>query len=959
MSAPRPARIPVSTYRLQLRRGFGFREVCELIPYLSRLGITEVYSSPILAARPGSSHGYDIADHRKLNPELGSEEDFRRLSESLAAAGLGLLVDFVPNHMGVDPTANLWWRDILENGPAAASARFFDIDWDPVAPQLKNKLLLPLLRDQYGRELEAGRLRIQYADGAFTLNYYEHNLPLNPRPVRRVAAHNLGQLERELGPEAPELRELQSIIFQLEHLPVYTESEPRKVTERHRESLVARERLAALVGKSEAIRRHIESNVRIFNGRPGEPESFRLLHELLEEQVYRVAYWRTARDEINYRRFFDINELAGLRMEDPVVFEATHGLLLELVRGGAVTGLRLDHVDGLFDPAGYFRRLHDAIAHDARRVYVAVEKILAKNEPLRADWAVHGTTGYEFLNLVNGLFVDSRNAEKLRRTYALFTGRQESFAQVVYRSKKVIMQTAMASELSVLAHELDRISEQNWRSRDFTLASLEAALREIVACFPVYRTYVGGGEHSALDRQTIREAVSRARRLNPAMEASIFEFIHEVLLPARQPGQSEEEYERLVRFARRFQQYTAPVQAKGIEDTAFYRYGPLVSLNEVGGDPSRFGCSREEFHAANRERLKQRPLSMLATATHDTKRGEDARARLNVLSEIPDQFRSELLQWARLNASKRTPVDGLPAPDRGDEYLFYQTLVASWPPGWVGPPSEEYRDRIRGYMWKAIKEAKIHTSWINPSEPYDAAVMEFVDRVLDAAAGEEFLVRFTAFQERIGRLGMVNSLAQTVLKIACPGVADFYQGTELWDFSLVDPDNRRPVDFALRRRLVEDLEPLLAEEAAPGEVADALAGMLSAWHDGRIQLVVTAAGLRLRRRLAGLFLDGAYLPVAARGPFQEHVVAFARTGPEGRVLAVVPRLVATLTRAEPEAPLGEEIWKGTTVILPREIEGRSFTNVFTRETLTATGRAEAELRVAAVLRHCPVALLVG
>jgi len=956
--APPPSRIPVSTYRLQFHGGFRFREAEALIAYLARLGITECYCSPLLAACPGSSHGYDICDHSRLNPEYGTEEDFAAFTDALAKHGMGLILDFVPNHMGIDPSANQWWRDVLENGPSSRYARYFDIDWDPVKSELRGKVLLPILGDQYGSVLKNGELQIQFEDGAFSLRYFERNLPLNPRQMRQLLEHNLPEVSGQRALEDPDLREFMSILFQLEHMPAYTETDLHQVLNRHREKEVVRERLARLTGASEQIRRHIAENVRVFNGEAGNPASFDLLHNLLDAQAYRLSYWRTALHEINYRRFFDINELAAIRMEDREVFDAAHGLVLDLIRKGTVTGLRLDHVDGLFDPKEYFDRLISSCG-EGRVAYVVGEKILTAGEALRRDWAIHGTTGYGFLNDLNGLFVDSRKAQAFWKLYARMAGTEERFAEIAYESRRLIITTSMVSELNLLARELNRISEVNRAFRDFTLASLQEALREVVACFPNYRSYCTAKGWDEFDEKTVDTAVARALRRNPALEPSIFHFLRQLLLPTRGTILPEDQYERGVQFAMKFQQYTGPVQAKGMEDTAFYRYGVLLSLNEVGGDPARFGRPAEEFHRANRERRESWPLAMLATATHDTKRGEDARARLNVLSELAEEWRAGVLRWARTNAGMRTQVDGTPAPVRGDEYIFYQSLLGSWPPG-MEEPDAEYVERIRRFMLKAIKEKKEHTSWIHPSEAYDTATSNFVHRALTGRRAKRFLRSFFPFAKRVAWLGMLNSLSQTVLKIASPGVPDFYQGTELWDLSLVDPDNRAPVNYARRQEFLDQMEPLLADSAGASEAGPAVAEMLANWQDGRIKLYVTTAGLRLRRQLPSVFLDGEYVPLDVEGERKDHVVAFARILGNRSVVAVAPRLVAGLAGTENRIPVGAEVWGESAVALPQNLAGHTFQNVLTREELKPVATNEgARILPADAFRVFPVAILKG
>ena len=946
--------IPSSTYRFQFHRDFRFTDATILLPYLHQLGITACYSSPYMKANPGSTHGYDICDHNQLNPEIGSAADYAAFTAGLAAQGLGQLVDFVPNHMGVNPRINPWWRAVLENGRCSPYATFFDIDWEPIKPELRNKVLLPLVGDQYGAVLERGELQLDYVDGAFVLRYFDHELPVNPRPAAMVLRHQLATLQQRLGDNDPNLREYLSIITALDHLPPDTDTDPARIAERQRETAVTQERLARLYDGAPPIRQHVADSLRAFNGIAGQAASFDLLHTLLEAQAYRLAYWRTAADEINYRRFFDINTLAGVRMEDPVVFVATHVLLLQLLRQGTVTGVRLDHIDGLFDPLEYLVRLRGA-ADDGTPTdgpYIVVEKILSAGESLNRQWPIDGTSGYDFLNDVNGLFVDVGNARRMLRVYQRFSKRRTPFADVVYESKRLIMQTSLASELNLLAHALNRLSEADRRTRDFTLNALRVALREVVACFPVYRTYVSPSGCSDTDTQTIDAALQRVRRRNPTMESSIFAFLRSVLLPDT-AAVSATEYQRRVEFAMKFQQYTGPVQAKGLEDTAFYRYGVLLSLNEVGGDPSRFGRTPAEFHAANRQRQEHWPHTLLATATHDTKRGEDARARLNVLSEIPDEWSRHVFRWTRSNAGNRTLVDGQPAPDRNDEYFFYQTLLAIWPPG-ATAPGPHLVDRLRQYMLKAVREAKVHTSWIIENSAYEAAVSRFVERTLHGRSARRFLPSFLALQARIAHFGMINSLAQLVLKIVCPGVPDFYQGTELWDLSLVDPDNRRPVDYAVRQHLLDELRPMLAE----GDRTAAVADLLAHWQDGRIKLFLTVAALRLRHHRRDLFLSGTYEPLSLSGDKAEQVCAILRRAGEHAVIAVVPRLCTRLVE-ESRLPIGADVWGDLRIELVPGAPS-TYRDLFTGATVSPRLAGEhVELAVAEVLRSCPVALLVA
>jgi (1->4)-alpha-D-glucan 1-alpha-D-glucosylmutase len=990
-------RVPVATYRLQFSRAFTFSAARQMVPYLEALGVGDVYASSYLAARPGSLHGYDIADHNRLNPEIGTEEDYQRFVAALQDRGMGQILDVIPNHMGIAASCNPWWNDVLENGPSSAYAEFFDIDWDPVKRQLANKVLLPILGDQYGRVLENQELILEYADGTFSLRYHETRLPIAPRSATQILGHRLEALTATLGEADPHLQEYQSIITALTNLPPRTETAPDRVRERMREKEVIRRRLARLVEACGAVRASIEETVRIFNGKRGDPRSFDPLDRLLDDQSYRLADWRVAAEEINYRRFFDINELAAIRMENPAVFRETHRLILQLVAEGKVTGLRLDHPDGLSDPPRYFHALqrerfaqvactrlprgkamtssdreaavgqageqYDAACHEdpaqrgCRPLYLLAEKILARGERLPAHWAIHGTTGYEFLNLVGGLFVDSSNEKAMTAAYTAFTGQRTTFADLVYESKQLILRVSMSSELNVLGHALSRLAERDRHSRDFTLNSLTHALREVIACFPVYRTYIDGqGPEVALqDRACVEVAVAFAKRRNPATNVSVFDFVRDVLL-LRYPENADEAYrEAQLAFVQKFQQVTAPVTAKGVEDTACYRYNRLVSLNEVGGEPDRFGISVEEFHRQCLSRQEKWPDGLSATSTHDTKRSEDVPARIHVLSEIPREWRAAVGRWHRWNRRHASQVDGRPAPDRNDEYLLYQTLVGAWPLGAMGQEEvAAFTARIQQYMLKATKEAKVNTSWINPNEAYDEALRTFVARILGPGSGNRFLPDFTAFQAFVARLGMVNSLAQTLVKITAPGVPDFYQGTEVWDFSLVDPDNRRPVDFAVRAALLDGLR----ERITAGGVEELARELVEHWPDGRIKLYTIHRALTCRRRFPELFRSGAHVPLAVVGQHGAHACAFARRDQTGAVVTVVPRLTARLTDNGARHPLGHDLWGTTWVALPPELPGGPYLNLFTgTEVGTALSDAGRALAVGEILADFPVALL--
>jgi (1->4)-alpha-D-glucan 1-alpha-D-glucosylmutase len=979
-------RVPLATYRLQLGPDLTFDDAAEVVAYLAELGVSDCYTSPFFENASGSAHGYDVSDHNRFRRALGDEAAFQRFADALRRHRMGLLIDIVPNHMGIARNRNAWWSDVLEHGASSRYAPFFDIDWAPVKPELANKVLLPILGDQYGAVLDSGQLQLELHDGTLSIRYYDTVLPVAPRTYVQLLRHRLPELERALGSAHPDLLALKSVHDQFLTLPHRTETDPARVAARHREKEIATQKLRELLASSADIRDFIEDNVRRFNGAPGDPASFDLLDGLLRDQVYRLAFWRVAGEEINYRRFFDINELAAIRMEDPRVFAETHRLVFRLVRDGVVTGLRVDHPDGLYSPAEYFHRLQracflevarrlvgadrgpagadwrdrtalegwDALAARSpalRAFYIVAEKILAPGEPLPPAWAVSGTTGYEFLNLLNGIFVDRSQARAVDETYRRLIRAAPIFSEIVYESKRLMMQTSMASEIAMLAHRLNIISEKHRSTRDFTLGSIRRALREIIACFPVYRTYVGDapdrerrvedGDWASLgpterDQEYIARAVAQAKRRALATDVTVYDWIQDCLTLRIPAWATEADRRERLDWLMRFQQLTGPVTAKGYEDTALYRYARLISLNEVGGDPARFGTSLAEFHAAMAARQRETPHGLSATSTHDTKRSEDVRARINVLSEIPHVWRQHVLRWQRLNRRHRAMVDGRPVPEPNEEHFLYQTLVGAWPIG---------ADRLRAYLLKAVREAKVHSSWVNPNPRYEEALLAFADALLDPTRSEEFLADFTAFQGRVAWYGALNSLAQTLVKITAPGVPDFYQGTELWDFSLVDPDNRRPVDFALRRWLLEGLTAELALRNDPRALAEEL---LKSWEDGRVKLYVIRQALACRRARRTLFERGEYRPLEASGALGEHVCAYARVAGEAAV-TVVPRLLAR--RGMDEPPLGPAYWADTTIPAPA---AAPLVNVFTGERVEPD---QGRLPLGRVLARFPVALL--
>lgn len=973
-------RIPLATYRLQFNRTFTFQDAKQLIPYLHELGISDIYASPYTKARPGSMHGYDVVDHNALNPEIGTQEDHYQFVQELKAHGMGHILDIVPNHVGIAESSNPWWQDVLENGPSSHFASFFDIDWKPVKDELENKVLLPILGDQYGKILENKELTLSYEEGAFFVYYYQHKLPIAPRTSAVILKHRLDDLKEILGGENPHFLEFQSILTALSYLPPRTEKDPEKITERYREKEIIKKRLASLCDASSEVKTFIEENVQIFNGIKGDPRSFDLLDALLDAQAYRLAHWYVAGEEINYRRFFDIKDLAAIRMEKPEVFEETHRLVLQLIREGKVTGLRVDHPDGLFAPVQYFVRLQKSCLvqwvyglvaqsqefsedqwkdlerqllkhYDEEQIrnpdslmvkplYLIIEKILSKGETLPEDWPVYGTVGYDFLNSVNGIFVDRANEKVFKDIYVKFIRTSIHFEDLLYEKKKLIMQVVLASEINILGHQLNRISEKNRRSRDFTLNSLTNAIREIIACFPIYRTYIGNKRDTVTerDRGYVQTAVEKAKKKNPAIDPSVFDFVRDILLLKNLENLEEQDRIEQQNFVMEFQQVTGPVMAKGLEDTTFYIYNRLVSLNEVGGAPQEFGLTVAAFHKQNLERRKRWPYAMLSTSTHDTKRSEDVRARINILSELPREWKSCLTRWSRFNRKKKITLNGQRIPDPNEEYLLYQTLLGVWPLETMSKEDYQvFQERIQAYMLKAIKEAKVNTSWINPNKEYDQAVQIFVRSILDDSKSNPFLEDFKVFQRKIACYGIYNALSQTLLKMTIPGVPDFYQGNEIWDFSLVDPDNRKPVDYALRRKMLRTLKDWLSDSTKEFTLLECenlmklTKELVETREDGRIKLYLTYRTLTYRRQRKELFMEGSYIPLEELGSKKDHICAFARRYKNQLIVVVVPRLLTRLLRTPEDLPLGGSVWGDSFLIAPNEQVGQTYYNIFTGE----------------------------
>jgi (1->4)-alpha-D-glucan 1-alpha-D-glucosylmutase len=972
-------RAPISTYRVQMHAQFTFSDAQNILPYLKQLGIGDLYSSPIFEARSGSQHGYDVIRHGRLNPELGGEDGFHQLSAALNDANMGLLLDIVPNHMGIGNNST-WWQDVLENGRASEYATFFDIDWEPLNPHMRGKLLLPILGKQYGEELEDKKIQVAFENGHVRIHYYDHSLPVAPRMIPM------------LFPEQDDAKDgvpqwFRDLLKELSHVPPHDTTDPNLAAQRREQLKELRPRLQKALRLPE-MQPILQRAAERINGVEGKPESFDLLHTVLELQPYRLAYWRVSSEEINYRRFFDINDLVGLRMEDPKAFAQTHSLIRKLLAARQVTGLRIDHCDGMFNPRQYLIRLQllyiasqcsgacpkeplspngiELEIRDALRgydwtlsqgpLYSVVEKILEPREALPREWPVRGTTGYDFLHLANNVFIQAQNEAKFTALYTKILGRELDPSELIYRCKLQVMQTSLSSEVYVLTNLLSRLAADDRRARDFTESILESVIRETIACFAVYRTYIDDrGQYTERDIAFIAQAIWRAKYRNPETDPSAFEFLQNTLLLG---DKNDKMYPARLYFALKFQQLTGPITAKGVEDTAFYVYTRFLSSNEVGSSIKSFGISTDLFHATNQDRLQNAPDSMLATSTHDTKRSEDVRNRLNVLSELPTQWSSIVRRWIRLNARyKQKLPDGRIAPDSNEEYLIYQTIVGAWP--WKMETLDdrhEFLERIKQYCKKALSEGKVNLSWMNPNPAYLDAVNSFLTAILlpqGRARETRFVETLEAFLPPVQLFGAINSLSQLVLKLASPGVPDIYQGTDLWDLSLVDPDNRRPVDYTRRAQFLEALQDLHQREGTAAVCADVLRTI----PDGRIKLWTMHRALIIRRELHPVLRYGEYIPVNIDAERQQNAIAFLRRDPSTRqsVLVVVPRFPCSLAHGKPNLPLGD-MWGKGVISLPDQ-SPRNFVNVFTGKEIQADD--SDQMKLGDIFAEFPVAILTS
>jgi (1->4)-alpha-D-glucan 1-alpha-D-glucosylmutase len=904
-------------------------------PYLADLGISDLYASPILTPRRGSQHGYDVVDCHAINPELGGMERFEILSQILKQHGLGWVQDIVPNHMAFD-SQNQVLVDVLENGPDSPYHEFFDINWNHLYEGIRGRVLAPFLGKFYGDCLESGELQLRYSEQGLAVHYYEFRFPIRIESYYRVISYDLARLRNQLGRSHPHFIKLLGGLYLLKYIPSGEEGQ-----ERYNQISFIKQLLWELWNSAPEVREFIEENIHIFNGEAGKPESFDLLDSLLDEQFFRLSYWKVGNEELNYRRFFTINDLISLRIEDAKVFEFTHKLILKLVAEGKINGLRIDHIDGLYDPAQYLQRLREKAPY----VYLVVEKILEHGEELPVNWPCQGTSGYDFLGMVNGLFCQPASETDFTALYHSFIGDATSCATLIDCNKRMIVDKHLAGDIDNLAHLLKRISERYRYASDFTLYGLQMALVEIMVQFPVYRSYIGRAGSSRADQDCIRQIIDRVRPHIPDFRNEL-EFIKRFLCLEFDEHMAAEDKDQWLHFVMRMQQFTGPLMAKGVEDTVFYVYNRLLSLNEVGAGPLQFGIDLNEFHAFNQHRVSCWPHAMNATATHDAKRGEDVRARLNVLSEIPAEWEGCLRKWHDINRERKVRIGDREAPGKDDEYLLYQTLLGAYPFDLAEYPT--FIERVKAYLIKAVREAKMHTNWLEPDRRYEDALLAFAEQVMQPGKDNPFLQAFLPFQRRIQHHGMLNSLAQTLLKMTTPGLPDFYQGTELWDLSLVDPDNRRPVDFERRCTLLKDLQA-----RASAGILPLITELLAAPEDGRIKLFLIYHALQARGAERELFQHGAYQKLTVIGSLKGHVVAFARELGERRALIVAPRFPSGLVK-DGEYPLGEAVWHETRVLPPTGSRLR-WRHVLTGQTV----QGEEALWLREVFQHFPVAMLIN
>ncbi|NJL97340.1 MAG: malto-oligosyltrehalose synthase [Synechococcaceae cyanobacterium SM2_3_2] len=934
--------IPASTYRIQFNSAFPFASAQSIVSYLAELGISDVYASPIFQSRAGSTHGYDVVDPGSINQELGGEEGLRQLVDSLQKKLMGWIQDIVPNHMAYDGQ-NKMLMDVLESGPDSDYYDSFDVNWNHSYLNIQGRILAPFLGDFYNVCLEQGQIQLKYDESGLSINYYNLKLPLNINTYYPVFTHNLKKFKQKLKKGDPDYIRFLAALYTLRSIPTKVD-----LLERTDQIAFVKELLWELYSHSTDIHQFVDETIAQFNGIPEDPGSFDLLDRLLTEQYFNLTFWKVGAEEINYRRFFTINELISLRIEDREVFKRTHELIFRLIDQGIFRGLRIDHIDGLYDPGEYLDRLREK----AKDAYIVVEKILEADESLRRNWPIQGATGYESLIKINGLFCDGRQEEEFTSVYTSFSRLRDDFENVAEAKKRVILDRNLAGDVDNLSYNLKQIASRHRYANDFTLYSLRKALIEVLVRFPVYRVYVTGNVLNEQEQGYVNVAISQSLEAMPDLANELY-FIQKLLLLNYDESLNEDERQEWIHFARRTQQLFGPLMAKGVEDTAFYVYNRLMSLNEVGGDPGCFGTSVESFHIFNQDRALHWPHTLNTLATHDTKRGEDARARISILSEIPEDWKDCLEEWHEANLHFKKKVRRWEYPARNDEYLLYQTLIGSMPFFSGEEPDYYHRDylqfiqRVKEYLIKAVREAKVHTAWLNNNIEYEEAATQFVEQILLPSDDNDFLPSFVPFQKQIQHLGIFNSLSQTLLKLMVPGIPDIYQGSEFWDLSMVDPDNRRPVDYEQRKVCLQVIRAGLERDPQP-----LIQQLLATRQDGRIKQFVIYLGLQTRRQYPELFQSGDYQPLQVEGSRQEHVVAFTRTFQGQTILVAVPRLIATLVDVGKD-PLGAEVWGDTRLRLPQKTK-RTWRNLLTQATLPSQG----SLLMADLLDLMPLGLLI-
>ncbi|MGB7445137.1 MAG: malto-oligosyltrehalose synthase [Coleofasciculaceae cyanobacterium] len=937
-------RIPAATYRIQFNPAFGFESAKNIVSYLAELGISDLYASPIFKARKGSTHGYDVVDPNQLNPELGTQEEFDALVNDLQQSEMGWVQDIVPNHMAYD-SQNRYLMDVLENGPHSEYFEYFDIDWEHPYEDIKGRVLTPMLGDFYGNCLENGEIQLKYEEGQLTVNYYDFRLPIRTESYALLITHDIERLAQTLGRKNPDFVKLLGVLYILKNIPV-----AESIVQRKDQTNFVKGILWELYTEKPEIQEFIDQNIKIFNGEVGVSESFNLLDSLLTEQFFRLSFWKVGAEELNYRRFFTINELISLKVEIPRVFEVTHKLIRKLVQSKKFTGLRIDHIDGLYNPSQYLHQLRQEMGD----TYIVVEKILelekeyfSRYEELPRNWPIQGTSGYDFLNCVNSIFCFSQgeNNRKFDSIYSGFIGKKIGYERLVAQKKRLIADKNLSGDVENLAHLLKRISGKYRYGRDFTLHGLQKAILEVLVLFPVYRTYTDEQGVRERDKGYVREVIEKAKQQIPQLINEL-NFLERILLLEFEESLTEEEKAEWLHFVMKFQQFSGPLTAKGVEDTTFYVYNRLLSLNEVGGTPPQFGITVSAFHNFNQQWQDHWPHSMNATSSHDTKRSEDVRARINTISEIPEEWEKQVKTWSVLNRSAKSLVNGKEVPDANDEYFLYQTLIGAFP--FADHEYSEFVERIKTYVVKAVREAKVYTAWLRPDTAYEEGFVAFVERILQTSEENKFLAEFRPFQQRVAYYGMFNSLSQTLLKITSPGVPDFYQGTELWDLSLVDPDNRRPVDFEQRRTFLQEIK-----ERSKADILSLVSDLMATTEKGKIKLFLTAKALEARNQYLEVFQQGTYVPLQVMGQYQEQIIAFARHYGPSTVVAIAPRFLTNLV--EPGTyPLGEEIWQDTRLEIPQGLRA-TWQDVFTQEII-----AESDtIAISQALQNFPVALLIS